>query len=135
MTVSVKDFMLADASVLEDTKEVLFPQFKAPFVIRSLTADEMTNIRKEATRRTRSKKTGQLITELDDEKLIDLLMVSAVKQPDLTDSELQKHYGTSGNSGATLRKMLKAGQYDELATEIQELNGYDVDELAEEVKN
>lgn len=135
MSVTVKDFMINDLSVLEDTKEITFPQFASPITIRSLNAEEMNDLRKNATVKTRNKKTGQIVTELDQDKLVDLLMVESIKQPDLKDANLQEFYGTPGNAGKTLRKMLKAGQYDDLATAIQELNGYEVNDLVEEIKN
>ncbi len=132
---SVKDFILKDISVLEETKEISFPQFNTPFKIRSIGAEEMQQITNEATRKVRNKKTHQTTEELDNQKLLDILIEKAVVVPDLTSAELQEAYGTLGNAAATARKMLKAGQYIELTQQVQAISGYDVDEIVEEIKN
>ena len=92
--VSIADFLLQDVKVLEEKKEIKFPQFSAPWIIKSLNADEFTNLRKSATRRVRSK-SGQLVPELDQDRLNDLIMAAAVVQPPLDIPELQEHYGTN----------------------------------------
>ncbi|MGX7196728.1 phage tail assembly chaperone [Enterococcus olivae] len=131
---SVKDFMLQDLSVLEETQEIAFPQFQSPFVVRALTAVEFEQIQRESMIKKRSKKTGQTTTETDNFKLHDLVIANGVVTPDLQSSELQAHYKTAG-AAKTARKMLKAGQYQDLAEAILELSGFDVDDMVEEVKN
>ncbi|MEX0380468.1 hypothetical protein AB3K25_06410 [Leuconostoc sp. MS02] len=133
---SVSAFMLQDTSVLEETKEIKFPQFGEAFVIRSLTADEFDNITKRSTRRT--KQNGAMVKEVDQNKLVDTLVSEAVVTPDLNNAGLQEHYGTIGNAAGTARKMLKAGQWGDLIKEVQDLSGFDqepLDELVDEVKN
>lgn len=132
---SIKSFLLADASVLEETKEIKFPQFDEAFVIRSLTADEFDNITKRSTRR--MKQNGSIVKEVDQNKLVDTLVAEAVVTPDLNDAELQEYYGTIGNAAGTARKMLKAGQWGDLIKDVQDLSGFDhepLDELVDEVK-
>lgn len=132
---SIKSFLLADASVLEETKEIKFPQFGEAFVIRSLTADEFDNITKRSTRR--MKQNGSIVKEVDQNKLVDMLVAEAVVTPDLNDAELQEYYGTIGNAAGTARKMLKAGQWGDLIKDVQDLSGFDqepLDELVDEVK-
>ncbi|MBZ5952915.1 phage portal protein [Leuconostoc gelidum subsp. gasicomitatum] len=132
---SIKSFLLADASVLEETKEIKFPQFDESFVIRSLTADEFDNITKRSTRR--MKQNGSIVKEVDQNKLVDTLVAEAVVTPDLNDAELQEYYGTIGNAAGTARKMLKAGQWGDLIKDVQDLSGFDqepLDELVDEVK-
>lgn len=41
MTESIKDFMLQDLAVIEETEEVKFPHFAQPFKIRSLTGKSL----------------------------------------------------------------------------------------------
>lgn len=135
MANSIKDWILEDENVLEEKKEISFPQFKRPWIIRSIGAEEMQSIQKESTRKQRSRKTGLTHSETDTDRLLDLMIEKAVVEPELTNAELQKHYKTSGNAAATCRKMLKAGQYAELGQEIQVLSGFDIDEAVEEVKN
>lgn len=134
MTTSIKDFILEDIKEIEETKEISFPQFKSPFVIRSIGADEFKDIQKEATRTTRNRKTGQVISEIDGDRVIDLLIAKSVVTPDLSNEELQKAYGTVADAAGTARKMLKAGQYGDLVGEIQKLSGFDVEDMVEELK-
>ena len=42
--VSIADFLLKDVTVLEEKKELIFPQFQVPWIIRSLGADEFTSL-------------------------------------------------------------------------------------------
>lgn len=133
---SIKSFMLKDASVLEETKELKFSQFDEPFVIRSLTAEEFDNLTKRATRH--NKQNGAMTTELDQKKFTDLMAIEAIVTPDLNDAELQEFYGTIGKPAETVRKMLTAGQWGKVLSEVNELSGFNkesVDELVEEVKN
>ncbi len=133
---SIKAFLLADTSALEETKEIKFAQFAEPFVIRSMTADEFDSITKRSTRRT--KQNGAFVKEVDQNKLVDTLVAEAVVTPDLNDAELQEYYGTIGNAAGTARKMLKAGQWGDLIKEVQDLSGFDqepIEELIDEVKN
>lgn len=133
MTATIKDFMLQDLSVLEETKDIQFPHFKHPFTVRALTAVEFEQIQRDATRTTRNKKTGQLNSEQDNFRLFDLVVANGVVSPDLSSAELQAHFKTA-TAADTARKMLKAGQYQDLAEEILRLSGFDVDGLVEEVK-
>lgn len=133
MTTTVKDFMLQDLSVLEETKEIKFPHFNAPFVVRALTAVEFEQIQKEATKTTRNKKTGQTNSETDNYRLHELVIANGVVTPDLSNAELQTHYKTV-SAADTARKMLKAGQYQDLAEAILELSGFDINGLVEDVK-
>ncbi|MGN1293681.1 phage tail assembly chaperone [Weissella soli] len=133
---SIKAFLLEDAQALEETKEINFPQFTEPFVIRSLAADEFDAITKQATKRI--KKSGTYSQEVDQNKLVDGMVAGAVVTPDLNDAELQEYYGTIGDAAGTARKMLKAGQWGNLLSAIQELSGFEqesIDDLVEEVKN
>lgn len=133
---SIKAFLLEDAQALEETKEIKFPQFAEPFVIRSLAADEFDAITKRATKRI--KQNGTYTQEVDQNKLVDEMVAGAVVTPDLNDAELQEFYGTIGNAAGTARKMLKAGQWGNLLSAIQELSGFEqesIDDLVGEVKN
>lgn len=133
---SVKAFLLEDTSVLEDTKEIKFPQFGEPFVVRSLTAEEFENTTKLSTRRI--KQGNGFVKEVDQNKLVDNLVAQAVVTPDLNSDELQQFYGTIGDPAGTARKMLKAGQWADLIKLVQDLSGFDqepLEDLVDEVKN
>ncbi|MDQ4680751.1 phage portal protein, partial [Stenotrophomonas maltophilia group sp. RNC7] len=64
------------------------------------------------------------------------LTANAVISPDLTNAELQKHYGVLGAS-SLLKKMLLVGEYVALTEEVQKLSGLDKDinDEVEEAKN
>jgi len=64
------------------------------------------------------------------------LTAAAVVFPDLKNAELQKHYGVMGEA-ELLQKMLYAGEFAELAQQVQALSGLeeDINDLIEEVKN
>ena len=55
----------------------------------------------------------------------------------MKDAQLQESYRTVGDEAATLKAMLKIGEYATLMKEIQSLNGFDEDinDLVEEAKN
>lgn len=132
---SIESFLLNDASILEEKKEIKFPQFSEPFEIRSLSATEYKALEKQATRPV--KQNGVMSSQLDQGKFVDLLAVTAITFPDLHEAALQEHFGTT-NAADTGRAMLKAGQWSHLYEEISKLSGFDeepVDELVEEVKN
>ncbi|MCT1174170.1 hypothetical protein EFL96_06325 [Lactococcus lactis] len=134
MTTSIKDFILKDITSIEETKEIWFPQFKSPFVVRSIGAEEFKKIQDEATITTRNRKTGVSTSKTDGDRLIDLLIAKSVVTPDLSNDELQKAYGTTADAAGTARKMLKAGQYGDLVDEVQKISGFDVDDMVEELK-
>ncbi|MCW0953187.1 hypothetical protein OIT44_03750 [Weissella ceti] len=132
---SIESFLLKDASVLTETKEIKFSQFEEPFEIRSISATEYKSLEKQATRPV--KQNGVMSTQLDQSKFMDLLAVTAITFPDLHEADLQEHFGTT-NAADTGRAMLKAGQWAGLYQEISKLSGFDeepVDDLVEEVKN
>jgi hypothetical protein len=139
---SVKDFILEDLSVLEETEEITFPQFVSketgkvvPWKIKAINAVKFEEIRKNSTRRITNRRTGQVTTETDTQRFEAELIANAVIVPNLNNDELQKAYGTQADPAGTARKMLKAGQYAELGQRVQALSGFDLDDLVEEVKN
>lgn len=134
----VKDFLMTNVDTTEQTKEVKFSRFKSPFVIKALTAEENSFLQKQATRRVQDKKTRQVISEVNQDKYVDLLIESSVVTPDLNSEELQKSWGCIADPSGLLKKMLLAGEYGELATQIQELSGFDtedINDLVDEAKN
>lgn len=138
MAYNVEDFLATNVKQQVETKEVKIKGFKSPIVIRSINANEFSEIQKQATRSYINKKTQQRIQETDSNKVIDLLMVKAVVQPDLNNEKLQKSWGAIADPAGVLKKMLNAGQYTDLAQEVQELSGFDADDIknyVEQAKN
>ncbi len=109
---------------VEDSKPV-------PFTIRPITQDENKYLIKRFT-----KKDKKGTESFDRTEYISALTAAAVVFPDLTNAELQKAYGTIGES-SLLQKMLYVGEYAELAQKVQEISGLDSDinEEIEEAKN
>lgn len=134
----VKDFLMTNVDTTEQTKEVKFNRFNSPFVIKALTAEENSTLQKQATKRVQDKKTRQMISEINQEKYVDLLIESSVITPDLNSEELQKSWRCIADPSSLLKKMLLAGEYGELATQIQELSGFDaenISDLVDDAKN
>jgi len=102
-----------------------------PFVIRAITQKENEELIK---RHTKKDKKG--IDTFDRTSYIHELVARAVVFPDLKNAELQKAYGVLGEI-ELLKVMLLAGEFAELAKEVQRLSGVDVDinEEIEEAKN
>ena len=102
-----------------------------PFTIRPITQEENKQYMK-----LNSKKDKKGNETFDKAEYIAVLTANAVVSPDLKDAELQKAYGVLGES-ALLQKMLYAGEFANLAQEVQNLSGLeeDINEEIEEVKN
>jgi hypothetical protein len=141
---SIKDFMF-DKALIAEQQDVPFTR-KDPktgedktivFTIRSLNSDEVDEAQRRATTRTKDKKTRQFISESDPSKFMDNMIEKSVIVPDLQDAQLQEYWGTQGSAIRTLKAMLKAGEYADLATQVSALSGYDedVDDLVDEIKN
>lgn len=138
MEYNVEDFLAENVKPKVETKKINFKGFKSPFIIQALTADKFNEIQKQATTSYINKKTHQRVQEVDQNKIVDLMMAEAVVQPDLNNEKLQKSWGCIADPAGVLKKMLNAGQYTDLGQAIQELSGYDVDNLnnyVEQAKN
>ena len=80
-------------------------------------------------------KKGQFAPQLNTEKYMAMLLASCVVYPDLADAELQDSYGVK-NKPDLLTAMLLPGEYQELAINVQELNGLNpIEDKVEEAKN
>ncbi|MFV0552274.1 MAG: phage tail assembly chaperone [Anaerorhabdus sp.] len=124
--------------MLEETKEVnVSKRFidkegnQVPFKIKSLTAEEAMVIQR---RYTKTAKTG--IQSLDFMEFQTATVVESVVEPDLKNSELQKHYGVLGEKNLLL-KMLTIAEFTKLRTAVFEMSDLDIDinETIEEAKN
>lgn len=118
-------------------KEVLISdRFKengkaVPFVIRPLTQEENEELVKKYTKR--DKKGNEIFDRIAYSRE---MTATAVVEPDLNNSELQKAYGVLG-APKLLNKLLYVGEYAVLLAEVQELSGLDrdINEDIEEAKN
>ena len=103
----------------------------------SITSDEDEQLRKACTKRVPVPgKKNMFVPETDTNKYLGMLAARCTVYPNLNDAELQNNYGVMG-ADALLKKMLKPGEYSDLLSKIQEINGFEVtvEEMVDEVKN
>lgn len=131
--IDIKSFLVPNT---DETKEVKIERFPEPFVISSLGETENDRLKKAYTS-TRRSKAGNLVKDLDTDKYGDALLARCIVTPDLKNAELQTFFGTPGDDIATLKAMLRAGEYANLTKEVLEFNGFteDDEEIKDEVKN
>ncbi|WDF83637.1 hypothetical protein PQ472_05215 [Lacticaseibacillus pabuli] len=130
------DAFLAQNVKPADNQEVTLKRFSVPFVIRALTQDEISDLQKQSTKRTTVK--GVLQESTDTIAFSNALVEAALVQPDLNNAKLQSSYGTPGQPTKTLKKMLLGGEFADLASKVQELSGYepeDLDSKSDDLKN
>lgn len=135
---NIKDFLLENVGSPVTEKEVPFKRFKSPFKIKSLTAEEMTVLRGQATRKVLNKRTHQFEQQTDQNRFTDSIITASVVSPDLQNEELQKSWGCLAEPGKLLRTMLTMGEYQELAQiimDISDMNADDINDLTETAKN
>lgn len=132
--VSIQDFIQKNE---EEQAEVKFDRFPVPFILRELKISENERLRKQATKKRRNPKSGQLEETIDQSLAGELMLAASIVQPDLDNKELQTAYGTLGDSLGTLKAMLKMSEFTTLANKFNEISGFDtsVDDDVEAVKN
>lgn len=135
---NVEDFLLENVGSPITTKKVHLKRFKTDFEIKSLNAEETTELRKQATRKVLNKKTHQYEQDTDQNKFIDLVLTKSVVFPDLDNAKLQESWSCPGDPAKLLKRMLTMGEYNELSQAIMDLSGLDTDsadDLEETAKN
>jgi ATP sulfurylase len=105
-----------------------------PFVIKVISAEKNTELRRKATSRRRGR-TGDWVETFDKERYAASLVVETTVYPDFRDEELCRGYGTTDPLELP-GKMLTAGEYSALNEAIVDINGFLVpEELEDEAKN
>jgi hypothetical protein len=125
------DNLTAEVVISERFKDAEGNRLK--FKIKAMTNDEFDQIRKKATvLHTKGKRR----VELDVKKLNDEIVIQNTLEPDFKDAESIKKLGCL-SPDQYLNKVLLPGEIVELATQIQQLSGFDqeFEELVEDVKN
>lgn len=139
MAESIKDFLFENVGSPVEEQEFKLERFKSPFKIKSLTADEVSDLRKQATKRVLNRKTHKYEQDTDENAFQDLVVAAAVVSPNLNNAELQESWGCIARPETILKKMLKVGEYTDLSEAIMDLSGLNNDdsseELVEEAKN
>jgi len=133
---NIEAFLLKNVEQGETERKIELDRFKAPFVIQAISEEENARLRKGSTLKRRAKG-GNFVADLDTDQYVDKLVLRCIKVPDMENAQLQESYGTVGDAAATLKAMLRPGEYATLSQAIQNLNGFDedVEEIRNEVKN
>lgn len=125
----IKAFLLSP--VMEETKEVVITKRAVgedgkpvPFKLRRI--DQETNNKLVRQSQRKKKVNGRIITELDNTRFGNLLILECVIDPDFKNSELCAYYKTVDPLDVPGR-MLSSGEYAKLMEEINKLNGFDDD--------
>lgn len=117
------------------TREVEIKPFPHPFVIKSITQAESTQIRKSCTVTEFNKRTHQKQSNTDSQLYLTKLVIACTVDPCFKDAELQAAYGVLG-AEELVERLLTPGQFAALVSEIEEINGFDsMPELIDEAKN
>ena len=101
--------------------------------LKTITADENDAIRKQCYKQVQVGK--RMKQEFDTVKYLELLADKCVVYPDLHNVELQDFYNVMDSIKLLKKHLLNPGEYDDLMQEIQEINGYSLDDAVEEAKN
>lgn len=127
-------------SVAGQTKEIVISErFKGedgvpvPFVIQAIDQEENDRLSKLSRKRETVK--GQPVETLDRSLYTRRLILACVKEPDLKDAELCRHYGVVDPLDVA-GKMLSVGEYGVLVDAIMDLNGVkEAQDKLDEAKN
>ena len=122
-----------------ETKDVYLPRFKdeagkpLPFTIRKITQELANSLRKKC--ETTKKVSGQVISQLDNAKYSNELIIACLVNPNLKEKEICDYYGVIDPADVPGR-MFSIGEYGKLADAIMEFNDLDDEEgIAEQAKN
>lgn len=129
---SVTDFLKQNVDVEPVTQEVAFKRFKSPFVIKEVTNREVDQLRKDSSKKVKNPKTGQIETQVDQNKLAELLIITSVVTPDLHSEALQKSYSDLADPIGLVKDMLSVGELNDLSEKVSELSGLNQDNLKKE---
>lgn len=103
-----------------------------PFKIRAVTQAENEAITKQATRRVREN--GQMVDRLDSVDFTRRMLVTAVVEPDFSNTEMCQAYGVL-DPLLVPGRMLLAGESSKLMREIMDLSGFNDANIEDTVKN
>lgn len=143
MAGSLSMFFSQNAEKVENQKYVASERFKdengnpIEWEIQAITPDEDEALRRSCTKRVPVPGKKNLYQpETDYNKYLGLLAVKCVVYPNLQDAALQDSYKVLG-ADVLLKTMLLMGEYNDLLSKIQEVNGFDrdINDKIEEAKN
>ncbi len=139
---NLQAFMVQNQRATETVKRIISDRFKnekgeiEAFELRGITTKEEMKIRKNCMVEVTIKK-GVKVKQLDQEAFMLKMATACVVYPDLKSEELQNYFGVRGEEDTLLELLSAPGEYQELLSAMQELNGYskDMNQLKEEAKN
>lgn len=108
-----------------------------PWKLKTITAKENEEIRKDCYKQVLvvNGKRKMYQQQLDTVKYLRILVDRCVVFPDLHSVELLDYYGEMDSIELLTKHLLNPAEYDDLTSELQRINGYDLEEAAEEAKN
>lgn len=135
-------FLAGNVEKRENSYIIVSNRFKdengkpVPWEIRSISAEEDENIRKQCTRRVPVVgKKNQFSQDFDANAYLAKLAAKAVVFPDLNDSELQDSYGVMG-AEELVKVMLYKDEFDKLTEKLMNVSqSEDINDLVDEAKN
>ena len=138
---SLSAFLAGNALKPETVRYVASGRFRdengvpVEWELRPLTSAEDRDIRAACSRRVKTPGRKNVYqSETDTNAYISRMTAAAVVYPNLNSRELQDSYHAM-DAVSLLEKMLLAGEFTSLAQKVQEICGFDPEELVEEAKN
>lgn len=134
---SLESFMLKEE--VKEVEYVASNRFKdkdgnvEKWRLKTITADENDAIRKQCYKQVQVGK--RMKQEFDTVRYLELLADKCIVYPDLHDVKLQDFYKEMDAIKLLKKHLLNPGEYDDLMQQIQEINGYSLDDAVEEAKN
>lgn len=131
-TTDFMEFMKGNAIGFDEVEEFNIPRFGKPFQLKAIDGIAEGECKEKATIKTIVN--GKTKREFDPAKYQDLMIAKTVSYPNLNSAALQDSYGVK-NDVDLLKIMLKAGEYIDLQTRVNEINGFTKsNELIEKAK-
>lgn len=106
--------------------------------LKAITTEENDKIRDDCTYEVPiTGKPNMYRTKVNTSKYIAKMIAASIVFPDLNDAELQDSYGVMCAEDLIKKMVDNPAEYDDLAKEVQEFNGFDVDinDKVDEAKN
>ena len=132
------DSFLNPTSFQKEKEVIISKRFKdengeiVPFKIRPITQEENAEMVKKSKRF--KKVNGQMTEAMDSSLFLNRMIVKGTVEPDFTNRELCERYGVLDPLELP-GKMLLAGEYAKLAEEINDISGFNAEEIDETAKN
>ena len=139
----LKAFFAQNALKVENEKVVVSKRFlddkgnPMEWEIQAITPKENEQLKESNTKKVKAGgKKQYYMPELSFADYSAELIATCIVYPNLNDADLQDSYKVMGATDL-IRKMLTPGEYDELFTKVQEINGFEIDfgDKVDEAKN